>query len=298
MSSNKEKCAPSKKFTDGSCFSIESLKKIADNYNKKNNNKIVVTTSKKELVKQLTNIFTKCDTQTCWLSNDIVKDLDDEEINNNTFRPIGPYKKYEWLSTLHIDDVIKQYEEVYDDFVFLGAVPNDFQEIHGFGFTNSEFDFNKYINNNKSKLGLVINTDNHYQSGAHWVALYTDLLNKKIYYFDSVGNKPSKQVKKFITKTTDFMFKDENINVGKIMGMIKQIKDKQSSQKYMGMLKDKLSSADIRYNHIQHQRKNTECGVYSINFILRSLKGESFDAITQNITDDDEVNKCRNVYFN
>ena len=29
-----------------------------------------------------------------------------------------------------------------------------------------------------------------------------------------------------------------------------------------------LDDFDIRYNKIQHQFKNTECGVYSINFII------------------------------
>jgi hypothetical protein len=34
-----------------------------------------------------------------------------------------------------------------------------------------------------------------------------------------------------------------------------------------------------------------------MNFILRLLKGESFFDITNNITKDDDVNKCREVYF-
>ena len=37
---------------------------------------------------------------------------------------------------------------------------------------------------------------------------------------------------------------------------------------------------DIRYNQTRHQYKNSECGVYSVNFILRLLKGDSFDKIT------------------
>ena len=33
---NKDKCAPDKEFKDGSCFSLESLKLIAEKYNQKN----------------------------------------------------------------------------------------------------------------------------------------------------------------------------------------------------------------------------------------------------------------------
>ena len=54
---------------------------------------------------------------------------------------------------------------------------------------------------------------------------------------------------------------------------------------------------DVRFNKIQHQFKNTECGVYSINFIIRLLGGETFDDIVNNITNDDKMNACRKTYF-
>jgi hypothetical protein len=54
---------------------------------------------------------------------------------------------------------------------------------------------------------------------------------------------------------------------------------------------------DVRYNKIQHQFKNSECGVYSMNFIIRLLGGETFDDIVNNITDDITMNNCRKIYF-
>jgi hypothetical protein len=54
---------------------------------------------------------------------------------------------------------------------------------------------------------------------------------------------------------------------------------------------------DIKYNKTRHQYKNSECGVYSVNFILRLLKGETFDHICNNITTDDAVNECRKKYY-
>ena len=59
-----------------------------------------------------------------------------------------------------------------------------------------------------------------------------------------------------------------------------------------------LKEFDIRYNKIRHQFKNSECGVYSMNFIIRLLNGQTFTAITQNIIKDDTMNECRKVYFN
>ena len=72
----------------------------------------------------------------------------------------------------------------------------------------------------------------------------------------------------------------------------KNLFNKNLKQKY-----NKKISIDNRYNKTQHQKGNSECGVYSINFILRLLKGKSFDYITQKRLKDDKINKCRSVYF-
>ena len=57
----------------------------------------------------------QCTEQTCWLRLDFVKELNNEDIERNTFRPKGPSKKYEWLSTTHINDVIEQIELITED---------------------------------------------------------------------------------------------------------------------------------------------------------------------------------------
>jgi hypothetical protein len=298
METKIDKCAPSKKFEDGSCFSLESLKLIANKYNEKNEKtKINISDNKKELVNKLKTIFSDyCNSQVCWLRTDLVKSLNNEEINEDTFRPAGPPKKYDWLSTTNINDVLSQYEELYPEFVFLGAVPNDFEELPVLGL--SDINFDNFINDKKTKIGLVINLDTHKQSGSHWVALYTDLINNQIYYFDSVGKKPGKRIKKFNNKIFKYLYNkknNKNIDVNDIFNVYS--KKKKISSKYFKMLNNKLNKFDIRHNQIQHQQENSECGVYSINFILRIVKGETFDNIVQNITTDEEVNKCRKVYF-
>jgi len=293
MNLNDTKCAPEKKYTDGSCFSLDSLKLIAKEYNNKNENKININNNKKKLVNDLTKAFSNvCSNQTCWLTTDIVKYLKNKEINENTFRPSGPSTGNQWLSTTDINKVINQYENKYNDFVFLGALPNDFQEVPNIGLSN--IDFNDFIDSGKSKLGMVINLDNHNQSGSHWVALYTDLKKNKIYYFDSIGQKPKNTIKTFNNKILNYLLKQKyNKNI-EVETIIKDIKNKKKIDNTNEKL---LKKFDIRYNNIQHQFENSECGVYSINFILRSVKGETFDNITNNITIDNEMNKCRQVYF-
>ncbi len=54
---NDKKCAPSKKYSDGSCFTEDQLKKIAEKYNEQNNDKININKSKEYLVKELQDRF-------------------------------------------------------------------------------------------------------------------------------------------------------------------------------------------------------------------------------------------------
>ncbi len=295
MNLNK-RCAPSKTDTTHSCFSFKDLIRIAKKYNEDDNNKNKINInniSKKEIVKELEKRITNCDNHACWLNTYLVKSLNDDNINKNTFRPEGPVKKNEWLNTTHINEVLKQYTYVYPEFTFLGTVPYDFEELDVLGF--NKIDFNEYFKQKKTKFGMVINLDEHNQSGSHWVALYFDLLKNQIYFFDSVGKKPGIKIKRFINKITNFLYEKEykeKIDTSEIMHLIK--KNTESSKKYTLLLK----KFDINYNNIQHQFKNSECGVYSMNFIIRLLKGETFEYITKNITLDDDINKCREKYFN
>jgi hypothetical protein len=278
------KCAPSKKFSEGSCFTIDSLKKIAENYNEKYDDKVRISNDKKQLLKDLTQKMKsrfECDDQTCWLSTNLVKSMKDYEIKHNTFRPVGPKKQYEWLSTSDINSVMKQYEAKHKDFLFLGALPYDFEELPYYGISN--IDLLDVESQNKYQIGAVINLDEHDQPGSHWVALYAKLDENKLYYFDSFGKKPGRRINKFVRRILTHMYNskyDKEFNVDQFM------KKFHNSDDY-----------DVRYNKTQHQFKNSECGVYSMNFIIRLLSGESFDDIVDNITKDEEMNACRKTYF-
>lgn len=299
------KCAPSKKYTNGSCFTIDALQKIAQSYNQRSSDKIDVTLSKEKLVEVLDKkLSEKCSDQICWLRLDVVKQLEDDDIDDNTFRPHGPSKKYEWLSTTHINDVIAQYQQIHKDFLFLGAVPYDFDDLPVLGISNLKFD--ELERDNKHKIGIVINLDEHYKNGSHWVALYTDLLQNKIYFFDSLGKKPYKRIRKFINRVTKYLYSkkyNQKLPINDVVQKIKAIKELPEN-KYESLIKSNKylknllsSNFDIRYNNIQHQFENSECGVYSINFIIRLVSGESFDSVINDITKDDEMNANRKVYF-
>jgi hypothetical protein len=236
-------------------------------------------------VNELNNRFkNKCIDQLCWINQAKIKAW--YKIQKLYFRPHGPNRKLEWLSTTDINNVLEQYQNIHNDFLFLGAVPYDFEELPILNI--GDINFKELENENKYQLGLVINLDDHTKGGSHWVALYINLKKYQIYFFDSVGKPPGKKIKRFIKKITKYLYKKKynkklSLSLLKKGGNIEGINN--------------LSKLDIKYNNIQHQFKNTECGVYSTNFIIRLLNGEQFNNIINNIIKDDKMNEFRKEIF-
>lgn len=277
-----KRCAPGRQFEQGSCLTLNGLLKMAESYNRQNekyeDKKIDLFDGfemvnpvkyKRYLLKQFRNTFKNCKNQRCWMSQGFTKYMEEDDfdtIAKNTFRPDGPKGRFEWLSTTDIDGVMKQYEAVFPDFKFMGAVPMDFDDIEAYGIKTMDFD--ELYKNNIFRIGFVFNLDNHDQSGSHWVSMFTDLKKGQVYYFDSYGIVPEPRVRKLIRRIITFMKKNG------------------------------ITNPITNYNKTEHQQEGSECGVYSINFILRLLNDESFETICKTRIPDKAVNKCRLVYFN
>jgi hypothetical protein len=275
------KCAPHLSFENGSCMQLNTLVKLADAFNvhcNENELKNEIKTYdglellhpdeyKRYLLFELGKRFKG--SQHDWIkhkSTQFMSEDDKDELQHNTFRPDGPQGKFEWLSTFDINFTLVQYETKYEDFKFLGAVPIDFAELDNLPFKT--LDFNDLYKNGKKRIGVVFNLDEHYKSGSHWVSLFIDLEKGQVFFQDSFAIPPEKRIKDFMRKIEEYLKNERNI-----------------------------SEPDIRYNKTQNQRGNSECGVYSINFILRLLKGKTFDHITRKRVTDEQVNKCRMIYF-
>jgi hypothetical protein len=277
-----QRCAPNKTFEDGSCIPLYLLVEMANAYNnddqtgKDNNIKLnpgLETLNPKKYKSYLLGEFSKrldkvCDDQRCWIKQNFVKRMNKrmaQELSKKTFRPQGPEGKFTWLNTFNINDVMGQYEDKYKDFVFLGAVPIDFDDLPDLGLKN--FNFVDSINKGKSKIGVIFNLDEHYKGGSHWVSMFCDLNKGFVYFFDSYGTEPEPRIRKFMRKAARCL--KEDINKKPI----------------------------VDHNRTRHQYGNSECGVYSINFILRMLDGDTFENICNNKLSDEDVNKCRSIYF-
>lgn len=272
------KCAPGKKFEDGSCIPLSLLVRMAEAYNRMYpDNQIVLNPTyetlrpgkyKRELVSEFSRRLDKvCDDQKCWVKQEFMKVLDhgvQEELRKHTWRPKGPQGKFTWLNTVNIKEVMEQYEQEYPDFKFLGAVPIDFDELPDLGIR--DIDFRQLYKEGKTKVGCIFNLDEHDQPGSHWVSMYSDLEKGTVYFSDSYGVEPEARIRKLMRRIAR-------------------------------SIQDRGVKAKVDHNKVRAQRKGSECGVYSIAFIARQLKGDSFEDICKEKVPDDLINQCRKVYF-
>tara|TARA_Y100000389_G_C17432530_1_gene503575 strand:+ start:596 stop:1723 length:1128 start_codon:yes stop_codon:yes gene_type:complete len=202
-------CSPShtNKIT---CFSNDQLIKIARTINKRSKQIIeippkITETSRKKLWQDIkTNVYTDstCREDYCLLNTpDILKSIPLTELEN-VFRPAKPLSwvanKTQWLSTIDIRRVMKQYERKYKDFKFIGPTPIDFDsKISANRCVLDELcniNLEELITNNIYRIGVVFNLDPHYKRGSHWVSMFIDCNTGGIYFFDSYGMKPNTQI--------------------------------------------------------------------------------------------------------
>lgn len=199
-----------------------------------------------------------CYSDHCWVGLPFIKLIENRQLQDKlkhyTFKPAGTKGKYTWLTTDHIDNVLKQYEKLYPNFNFLGALPCDFYKFE---------DANSYLEGDYDYIGAIFNLDKNDQDGSHWVAFFIDNINKTCEYFDSVGGDPNQCIKKFIKYLLDY----------------------------------KIPGYTYLQNNIVHQRKNSECGVYSIHYIVERLKGKTFNDLSLNVINDDDMHLNRQYFF-
>jgi len=320
------KCSVDKKWqreTFATCYDKDSLLELIAGYNRVNKDDMIKYTggmSTDQLWNQLeSKMFEKynCQEEWCWINQDLVKVLNydiQKKLKKNIFLPPRPKGKYSWLSSLDILDVMQQYEKKYPDFKFYGPYPRDFQNFLNIYTDMKNFNIANEFVRGIRQIAFVFNLDKQNGPGTHWTALFINLKTQpfSIEYFDSVGNtekgnKVPKEFKKFMLDCVcDFEAS------GSVRFPVMRIKNPGFSG---GQKKCPLQVNDfidvvrgtaalnldtvlkVKFNTIQHQQKNSECGVYAINFIVERVNGKTFEDISKHIVRDDEMNTRRDKYF-
>jgi hypothetical protein len=277
----KLRCSPKEKnkLNSFTCYTNESLYKLRDQWNKKHPDKLIKTNDAKEIHSKLTFYLSSvCKIESCWLKQDKDFGKISEDIIDS-FAPISPAEwknnPNEWLSSVDIDKVMGQYEKAYKCFEFIGPSPIDFDKKLSYGecVWNELCNFSlvNQIKKGKNKIGIIFNTDPHNKSGAHWISLFINIKNKRIFFFDSVGTKVSPEITKLVNRIIDQGHK----------------------------LNPKINFKFDDSGGVEHQYKNTECGIYSLFFIIHMLQDKTSEDFYKNhIIKDDQIQNYRKIYFN
>jgi hypothetical protein len=257
---------------------------VRDAYNRDHSaGDVIEESDPTKLWKLLNERLVQCKKEDCWLNQ--IKDVDlKKRIDRYIFAPDKPYEwkknPNEWLSNFDIMNVLEQYEQTYKNFEFIGPTPIDFDAVvSGHCIQNELCKFNlpSLIKKGKTHIGVIFNLSPHTSSGSHWVSLFIDTKEHVIFFFDSAGDPIPKEIKTLVDRIR-----------------------KQTHNKYA-----------FHQNHPkEHQMGNTECGVYSLFFIITMLTGKSpmargnmnmrqkIHLFKKRTIPDKYIEKYRNVYFN
>lgn len=270
-------CGPEIDKSHYTCYTDEDLTRLKEMWNARHNDMKITTNNSKEIWQQLKDYYAHiCNKETCWVRQ-MTKNTKMEKELLDGFAPESPpeWKKNpnEWLSSVDITKVMNQYEKKYKCFDFLGPSPIDYdtQLLHDECVWDElcHFSLQKHLKKGHFKIGVIFNLDTHDKGGSHWVSLFINVKHKTIFYFDSAGEAVPKQIAKFANTVT---------KQGKKLGIIFKFDQ----------------------NHpVEHQYGNTECGMYSIFFIIHMLEDKiTGHYLKTHIIKDKYVEKFRNIYYN
>lgn len=262
----------------GTCYPDNSLLKMKEFWNLSYPTNKIKSSSAGGIWKQLSHKMNNtCEKENCWLEQPFMRGKIDKEMYD-LFAPKQPksWKKQpnEWLTNVDIENVLKQYEKKYKCFKFLGPFPIDFDTSLGMSCVSDEmckFDLKYYINKKKHKIGFVFNTDTHDKDGEHWISLFINIKTGEIFFFDSAGDKIKPQIQDFVYR---------------VIQQGKQI----------------TPSIHFKFDEnapFTHQRSTTECGMYSLYFLINMLQ-DKINKKTLKTTriPDSKMLEYRNIYFN
>jgi hypothetical protein len=292
----KQRCNPkirnNKTVKDTSCLTPEVMRKVVKHYNRRVPNNPIQSADHKhpailwnEMNERMRN---QCKgNERCWINSVVTDKNEKTTLEEESFVPKKPeeWKRNPnmWLTNIDIENVLHQYEKVNPKFVLLGPTPIDFDKRQ----PNSEcvenslchFNLKHQKNIGKTKIGIVFNTEPHEMSGEHWISMFIDLDEHFLMFFDSTGHGTPPQILEFVKRI------------------------KRQSKIYKIPLKQ-------YFNRMRHQTGNSECGIYTLFFIITMLTGNAeFRKNNMNteekiqlflkdfVIPDKYIEKYRDIYF-
>lgn len=193
------------------------------------------------------------------------------KIVDNVLNPSGPFDSVDWLSNHNIDNVLNKVAKKYKYFYHIDYKMKD-------EFVDSECILNnldmKSLCQKYKCIGVVANQDVRSGPGIHWVALFIDFRHNgtpgdeyTIEFFNSAGGPIYTEMMVWMKKIQKDLFM-----CGK-------------------------ESKIIQASKIQHQYRNSECGVYSIFYIWCRVDGMEWNSFEYKRIPDDKMVQFRKGIF-
>ena len=201
---------------------------------------------------------------------EIVGDSIAKFIKHLKYNPDGPAGSNELLNNFNIDDTLSSY-------TIRAAVIYSKRFLH-VPFQMIDFESQKtelakldFIEASKKYdcMGVVLNSDVSSGPGKHWFALYVDFKKNPltIEYFNSSGRPPYPEIIDWVENVRSDLLK-KNVQVGLKVVATQRI-----------------------------QESKTECGVFSLIFIIGRLEGKPTEYFTAKNVNDEYMLKYRNILF-
>ena len=274
-----------------SCFTHDALVEMATSWNKQNLGKPPVNTSVDavKLRAKLKNILGADESQ--WISK-----VGGMSQNSKAARLVMPPKPRDWikqprkwLNNYDIEHILTRFEgDAKYPYKLLGVFPMDFQGTDASGQIlypeMHNFQLSAFVGKYRF-LGLITNLDHHDGPGTHWTSTFIvidpSLASFGAYYYDST-----------FTSRTD------------VSRVPKEIRDffKQLKSQAAVLFPSAKPFKNVFYK-LNHQKGNTECGMFSIFYqvhwlrsLIKNIGTTHKNIITLKITDD-QVGKLRDFFF-
>jgi hypothetical protein len=178
-----------------------------------------------------------------------------------------------WLDNFNIQHVMKQYEVAYPWFKFLGVFPIDFSAPSPYKKDKVEclyketcnIDLRQEYAKGTRGIGIVFNLDPHFKGGSHWVGMYINLTKKnnpECFYFDSYGYETPPLIGRLMRS---FRLQYPNCSLG--------------------------------YNARRFQYGGSECGMFSMYFLICMIHGISFKEFCKDSVNDKMMLELRQILF-
>ena len=258
------KCNPAVKSKNNKCLPTNVYTKISK----------TLRVNKKDLFKKI-----GCgeNEEHCLLDRSPLNEDYKKELRKQFLRPRYPKSWMSdpdmWLDNFNIQHVMKQYEIAYPWFKFLGVFPIDFSAPNPYKKDKVEclyketcnIDLRQEYAKGTCGIGIIFNLDPHFKGGSHWVGMYINLTKKnnpECFYFDSYGYETPPLIGRLMRS---FRLQYPNCSLG--------------------------------YNARRFQYGGSECGMFSMYFLICMMHGIPFKDFCKDSVNDKMMLELRQILF-